>query len=340
MNMPNRGVTVAIAAGVVALAAAFAVPIALSDSSPLKSKKPVEVTEAPPADQLKVEPPATGALVGAWTAPERPTEEQRVAVVGQYEKQLGRDLDIVHHFHPWDDYFPSELDRYVVEETDSTLMISWAGTDTREIVAGKFDNMIRLRAKDTAALKKPVLMRWRWEMNRPNLLGVVHGPEDYIAAWKRVRSIFHEEGADNVDWVWCPLSTNFAGTQGPAYYPGDKEVGWLCVDAYSDEPTSPLADELRPFLDWAKQRDKPVMIGEFGTQPRAAGQRAAWLAQVGELVKRTPQIKAIVYFDENVDRDGRKRDWSLRGTPADVRAFATLLADPYFNTRRLPVRGN
>ena len=245
----------------------------------------------------------------------------------------------MHHFHPWDDFFPSELDTHVVEETDSTLMISWAGTDTREINAGKYDNMIRLRAKDTKALGKPILMRWRWEMNRPNLLSVVHSPEDYIAAWKRVRAIFHEEGADNVDWVWCPLSTNFDGTRAPAYYPGDAEVGWICVDAYSDEPTSSLETELKPFLDWAKQRDKPILIGEFGTQPGASGQRARWLAQVAALVKRTPQIKAIVYFDENVDRDNRRRDWSLRGSPADVRAFARLLADPYFNTRGLPVSG-
>jgi hypothetical protein len=81
------------------------------------------------------------------------------------------------------------------------------------------------------------------------------------------------------------------------------------------------------------------MIGEFGTQAGGAGARARWLADVGELVQRTPQIKAILYFDSNIDRDGRKRNWSLQSHGEDVRAYGTLMAEPYFNTRKLRVRG-
>lgn len=338
--MPSRGTTAAIAAAAVVVVAGLAVPLVLVDSSPLYRGDPPPVTTAPPVSAQQVKPPARGALVGAWVAPDRPTEQQRVAVVGQYEQQLGRKLDIVHHFHAWDDFFPSELDVYVAERRDQTLMLSWAGTDTKEVAAGKHDGILRLRARDMAALRAPVLLRWRWEMNRPNLADTVHSPEDYIAAWKRVRAIFHEERADNVDWVWCPLSTNFAGTDAAAYYPGDDEVDWMCVDAYSENPAQDWGAEVGPFLSWAAGHDKPILIGEFGTQPGADGQRSRWLAGVAALVRRHRQIKGIVYFDENVDRAGRKRDWSLRSSATDVRAFAALLADPYFNPRRLPVRGS
>jgi hypothetical protein len=336
--MPSRGTTAAIAAAAVVVAA-LVVPLVVSDASPLHRDGPPPVTSAPPVS-LRLKPPARGVLVGAWVAPHRPTEQQRMIAVRQYEGQLGRRLDIVHHFHSWDDFFPSELDVWMARRPGQTLLLSWAGTDTREVTAGEQDGIIRLRAKDVAALKVPVLLRWRWEMNRPNLADTVHSPQDYIAAWKRVRAIFHEEGAENVDWVWCPLSSNFAGTDGPAYYPGDDEVDWTCVDAYSDEPAQDWGAEVAPFLAWAAGHDKPVMIGEFGTQPGAPGQRRQWLAETASVIRQHPQIKAIVYFDENVDRAGRKRDWSLRSSAEDVRAFAELLADPYFNTRRFPVRDN
>lgn len=334
--MPSRGSTAAVVTAVVV--AALVVPLVVSDSSPLHRNGPPAVTSAPPVT-LKVKPPSRGALVGAWVAPERPTEQQRMVAVDQYERQLGRRLDIVHHFHSWDDFFPSELDLWVARQPDQTLMLSWAGTDTRQVAEGEHDGLIRLRARDLAALKVPILLRWRWEMNRPNLADTVHSSQDYIAAWKRVRAIFHEEGADNVDLVWCPLSTNFAGTDAPAYYPGDDEVDWICVDAYTDDPREDWSAEVEPFLAWAAAHDKPVMVGEFGTQPGPPGQRRRWLAEVATVVRQHPQVKAIVYFDENVDRAGRKRDWSLRSSAGDVRAFGELMADPYFNPRRLPVRG-
>ncbi|MQA86952.1 MAG: hypothetical protein GEV03_20560 [Streptosporangiales bacterium] len=79
------------------------------------------------------------------------------------------------------------------------------------------------------------------------------------------------------------------------------------------------------------------MIGEFGTQEGAEGQRAAWLRSVAALAKSEPQIKALVYFDAYINRDGRVRAWSLRGSPPDLKAFRELAAGEYFNPRGLRV---
>jgi hypothetical protein len=337
--MPNRGARVLLAGGVIVLAAALVVPLLLSDASPLRQKAPA-VTPAPPVSSATSVPlPPTGAYVGAWVKPEKNTEQGRIDAVEAFERQAGRRLDIVHHYHTWDDFFPSEFDVHFAKRPGTTLLLSWASADTRQIAAGKHDNLIRLRAKDIEALGVPVLMQWRWEMDRPNLASVVRDPEDYIAAWKRIRSIFHEEGADNVDWVWCPLAEGFGNGRAPQYYPGDDQVDWLCADAYTVEPTLPLEDVLAPFYAWAKDRKKPLMIGEFGTQAGRDGERAAWLAEVGRSARRNPQLKALLYFDSNVDRDGRKRDWSLRSHPEDVAAYGRLMADAYFNPRKLRVRG-
>lgn len=333
--MPSRGVKAAIAAGVVVLAAALVVPLLLADSSPLRQRTP-EVSPAPSVGRSTSVPlPPTGAYVGAWVKPDKYTEQGHIDAVESFERATGRALDIVHNYHTWEDFFPSEFDRYVARR-GSTLLLSWAGVDTREIAGGKYDGLIRMRARDLQELKAPVLLEWRWEMDRPNLASVVHGPADYIAAWKRIRSLFHEEGTENVDWVWCPTAEGFAEGRAPAYYPGDDQVDWVCVDAYALTPDQPLMNELRPFLDWTRGHDKPVIIGEFGTQTDRPGKRVAWLADVAAAMRQHPKVKALLYFDSNIDRDGKKRSWSLRNAAEDVAAFGKLMAEPYFNPRKLP----
>jgi hypothetical protein len=335
--MPSRGVRVTIAAGAVVLAAALLVPLLLVESSPLRRHAP-EVARAPsvgPRTSLAL--PPTGAYVGAWVKPDKYTEQGHIDAVESFEREVGRKLDVIHNYHTWEDFFPSEFDIYVARR-GSTLLLSWAGVDTRDIAEGKFDGLIRTRARDLKTLDAPVLLEWRWEMDRPNLKSVVHEPADFIAAWTRIRSLFHEEGAERVDWVWCPTAEGFAEGRAAAYYPGDDQVDWVCVDAYALTPDRPLIDELRPFLDWTRSHDKPVIIGEFGTQTDQPGKRAGWLGDVAAMVREQPQIKALLYFDSNIDRDGKKRFWSLRNAPEDVEAFGRLLRQPYFNPRNLPTR--
>jgi beta-mannanase len=177
-------------------------------------------------------------------------------------------------------------------------------------------------------------------MDRPNLNRQVHSPADYIAAWRHIRSIFQQERATDVGWVWCPLASGFANDRAPAYFPGGNQVDWICADAYAFNPAQSLSSVVRPFLDWARSKGKPLMIGEFGTQPSGTGARARWLENVVALARRTPAVKAVVYFDANTRAGGTKlRRWSLRGFPQDLAAFHKLAADPYFNTRHLRITG-
>jgi hypothetical protein len=288
------------------------------------------LSPAPPGSGVPV--PASGAYLGAWV---KPVGGKRADAVHSFEVLVGRKLDIVQDYHTWTEPFPNAFDQSVVDG-GSYLLVSWAGQDTTSITSGSSDDMIRERARALKALKAPVLLRWRWEMDRANLADEVHSPADYVAAWKHIRAIFAAERVTNVSWVWCPLAEGFASGAAPSYYPGDDEVDWLCTDAYSVTPDQPLAPTLQPFFDWAKSHHKPVMIGEFGTQSGAPGQRAEWLAAVGATLRAHPQVKALVYFDSDVDRDNRKRDWSLRGDPPDLAAFGKLAFDPYFNTQGLP----
>ena len=329
--------------GVVALAAVVAALLAACTSgTPAPTTTP---TTAPPSPTVSAtspgggytavgggpKPPATGAWVGAWVQPDKDSPT-RVAAVAAFEHVIGRPLDLVNVYHPWADAFPNASD---VEFTQhgKILMISWASTDVAGIVSGASDRQITARASALKELGVPVLLRWRWEMNRKNLAAAVGSPAQYVAAWKHIRTIFTAVGARNVGWVWCPIATDFTATDGPAYYPGDDQVDWLCTDVYPGQAHGSFASVAAEFMAWAAQHHKPVIIGEYGVESSNPAQ-AQWIAGADTYARQNPQIKAMVYFDASRVENGVTRDFRLQGTTGPLQAFQQMALSPYFNQPR------
>jgi Glycosyl hydrolase family 26 len=273
-----------------------------------------------------VQPPATGAWLGAWVRPAELTQAGRIAAVRQYEESLGRRLRIVNTYRRIDEPFDTFSDRQLGRR-GSTLMLSWATGDTRSITLGRSDRILRTRAAELRHFHDPVMLRVRWEMDRPNLAATIWSPEDYIAAWRHIRAVFEAEGVRNVAWVWCPTAEGFAAGRAAAFYPGDDTVDWVCVDAYAGSRLASLRDLLAPFLAWAAGHAKPIVIGEFGVArtwgPRT---RTQWLQEAAGFVRGWPQIKAVAYFESDPDGNGEKGQFRLVGDPEAFAAFRTAFA--------------
>jgi hypothetical protein len=296
---------------------------------PVVSVPTASAPSAPP--ERGPTPPAEGAWVGAWVKPDLPTQKGMVESVRKFEEQLGRPLDVVQVYHQWDDDFPTEADKDFVRQ-GRTLLLSWSGDDTRVIVSGRYDRQIAERAEAVKALGAPILLRWRWEMNRPNLQGSVWSGADFVAAWKHIRTIFTDVGATNAAWVWCPIASGFDQTQGPSYYPGDDQVDWLCTDVYPGPDYRSFSDVASEFMAWAAGHDKPVLIAEYGAEDGEPGQRTGWLNATSTFVKTHPQIKGLVYFDARHQDSGRDRDFSLVPGTSPWKAFVAMARQPYFDT--------
>ena len=280
--------------------------------------------------------PARGAYFGAWVKPPAYTQQGYLSAVTGLQRQIGRRLDIVHVYLQRWDTFPTRSERAFLHQ-GSTLLVSWALSDTRAIESGSYNGLIRQRARAIRAIGKPIFLEWRWEMDRPNLRAQVGSPADFIAAWKHIRAIFSQEHADNVAWVWCPTARGFAGGYASAYYPGDAQVDWICADAYPGRgPYRSFADIVQPFLDWASHHPKPIMIGEYGV-PHSYGplRRAQWLRDAARTVTSHQQIKALVYFDSDGAGSVPETRFSLDATALE--AFRGIADDRYFNPRGLPV---
>jgi hypothetical protein len=298
-------------------------PMPTADGPP-----PRIATDAGPFASGPVRAPAAGAYVGAWVRPARLTQPGRVTAVRGFEAALGRPLDIVHSYRRFDQRFLTASDREFLRH-GAVLMLSWAGGDTRSTTLGRHDDLIRARARELRSAGGAVLLRFRWEMDRPNLAATMWSPEDYVAAWRHVRRIFEAEGVRNASWVWCPTAEGFAHGRAPAFYPGDEAVDWICVDVYAGGRLRPPTELLTPFLRWAARRPRPIVIGEFGVaRTWGSAARKAWLREAAELFRANPQIKAVSYFESDPERE--RHGFSLTGDAPALDAFVDMVHDPYF----------
>jgi hypothetical protein len=269
--------------------------------------------------------------VGAWIKPAELTHVGRLAAVDTLENDLGRRLSIINTYRRFEQPVGTTSDQQFLAD-GATLMISWATGDNRSIVDGEHDTLIRKQARAIRRLHHPVLLRMRWEMDRPNLRATMWSGNDYIAAWKYVRTIFREERATNVSWVWCPTAEGFFRGEAQQFYPGDDQVDWTCVDVYAGEQFQPIGELMGPFLRFAAKHPKPIIIGEFGVAKAwgSAG-RAAWLRDAERTFKANPQIKAIAYFESDPAGNGPTKQFQLTGDRLAFKAFHALVKDPYFN---------
>jgi hypothetical protein len=330
MNPRLRYLVAAISVTVVAVVTVVVIinPFSAPGAAPGKPATAAPPAAASPAAPV---PPARGAYFGAWVGPDDFTQANEISAVQGLQKRLGRTLAIVHTYLKWRAPFPTASDLTFLKQ-GSTLLISWAGTDTREISSGADDAWIRHRAGQVKALGKPVFLEWRWEMDRPNLRAQMHSGADYVRAWDRIRAIFAAEGVRNAAWVWCPTAAGFADGRAAAYYPGDAEVDWICADAYPEYGRqASFATTVTPFLRWASHHGRPVMIGEFGV-PVSYGdaQRAGWLRAARQVVLASRQIKALLYFDADPAGQGPPGRYSLGGDAA-LDAFRAMARLAYFS---------
>lgn len=299
--------------------------------APAPPQPSVVATDPGPYTGGPVRPPATGAFVGAWVRPESYSQPGRIASIAQLEKRLGRRLDIIHTYRRFEQKFGTASDVEFLDQ-GRTIMLSWASGDTRSITSGRHDELIRAQARRVRAAGAPILLRFRWEMDRPNLRATMWSAADYVAAWHHVRRIFARERVHNAAWVWCPTADGFARGEAPAFYPGDDAVDWTCLDVYAGSDFRPLGELMAPFLRWAAERPKPIIVGEFGVaQAWGSARRAEWLRDAARLFKANPQIKAVCYYESDPEGNGAKQRFRLAGDPPAFAAFTDLTRDPYFN---------
>ncbi|HLJ08367.1 MAG TPA: Ig-like domain-containing protein, partial [Acidimicrobiia bacterium] len=281
--------------------------------------------------------PAQGVLFGAHVKTGSSASAQKTGVEA-LEAKLGRKLAIDHYYHPWTDPFPTTREQWDFDN-GRIPMISWAKTYADQIVSGAQDAFIRQRADAIAALAQPLFIRWFWEMDGNRNLQYSESPALYIAAFQHIVTLFRQEGATNVSWVWCPNASGFSDRSAQQYYPGDGYVDWVCSDGYDwymkpGQSDTSFKNVFKSFYAWAVTTGKPIMVGEYGVMDAGAVDRKANWVDAARTTLKTDDtaIDAVVYFNSyGNDDNGVYHDWTMDSSDASLNAFALMGADPYFN---------
>jgi hypothetical protein len=287
---------------------------------------------SPPRPQALLSPDS-GAWLGAFVNEDGiRTNEGYEAGVTSLETGIGRQLGIDHHYI---EFFQPIAGPLVLSDIEHgrVPMVSWGGTDATRIASGVHDEWIRKEALGVKALRRPILLRFGWEMERPQL-GWVHSASDFIAAWRHLHDIFQQEGVTNAAWVWCPMSVSFRSGVAQQYYPGAQYVDWIGADGYNWAPGREGAiwrsfkSVFQEFYDWGVTTGKPLLIGETGAQERSPGEKAAWIDDMATTLRHDfGNIEALVYFDAFP-----RYDWRLmNASPASLDAFKAMGAESYFS---------
>jgi len=161
---------------------------------------------------------------------------------------------------------------------------------------------------------------------------------DWKAGWQYVVNYFHNYGATNVGFCWCPSEkanrNNVLSQSGRdqllATYPGDAYVDWIGADGYNHSRTgvysTPTHDGWSSFnevfnyhtLGYAnlalvdEYTTKPFYVWETGSKydSGTASRKATWFTDIDDVAKDSmPRLQGVQFFDEWVS--GESNDWRV-----------------------------
>jgi mannan endo-1,4-beta-mannosidase len=193
-------------------------------------------------------------------------------------------------------------------------------TDIRlaAIAAGRYDAYLRSYASAVKAFGSQVILSFGHEMN-----GVWYSwgyrhvpPAVFVAAWRHIVTVFRQQGANKVTWLWTVnVIHRRGGIPSPArWWPGNSYVNWVGIDGYYYKPSWKFASLFGPTIKEVRRLTlDPILISETAAAP-AADQPA----KIADLIAgiRAYGLVGFVWFNAN-----KKRHWSL-SSPAAITAFA------------------
>ncbi len=218
----------------------------------------------------------------------------------------------------------------------------------RDVIDGTWDDYITARAREFAAVRLPILVRWGHEFNGNWYpWGIANNdadPSRYVRAYRHVHDLVESAGARNVQWVWAfnnGASPDEAYNDPAAAYPGDDYVDWVGIDGYNwgfGPSWDPAADHWTSFdgtfdAAYATARavapNRPVMLGEFAST-EDGGDKAQWFRELNATLSTGayPELKLLTYFDLN-----KEEPWSPASSPAALAAFTSWVHQRYMNGR-------
>jgi hypothetical protein len=132
------------------------------------------------------------------------------------------------------------------------------------IVNGLLDQPLRWWADDARSFDSPILVDFGYEPNNNHFPWSKQGPEMYVDAYRHLVTLFREQNATNVYFVYHPdLGSNPDNMK--EWYPGDQYIDLILVSAYGEDEGGTLGvlnDSYHKLTSLSLS--KPLGIEEWG----------------------------------------------------------------------------
>jgi hypothetical protein len=226
------------------------------------------------------------------------------SVAGGYQQALaGTGVDLANHAYA---FFSGGVPQAEM------ITVSAGGVKWRDVAhaapGSTLHNQIVTWAKTIKARGTTVMLAYNHEPEAHDRL-TLGSSQEFIAAWRHVRSIFDQQGATNIEWTWQMTAYSFrvksTSEQAAAtWYPGDEWVdnvgadayNWIACGATGNGTYNSMKTLGDPVLAFARAHGKKASFPEFASHANA--QRPQWLADAHDyFVANEDIISAAFYFN-------------------------------------------
>jgi hypothetical protein len=331
------------------VAGALSMVMAVATAPPAPAGTITPLTEPMIAPQAEAASPL---LFGAHAGPRHGQSPQQEVL--QLESTIGRKLASVRVYDRWDTQFPSSYEEWLRDTGHIVVLsvkalrinntrIKWI--DIANAVPGSrlHDEMVGW-ANSVRDFGGPVWFTFNHEPEAKT--NDASGPaQDFIAAWRKVITVFRQQGVANAKYVWIATSYSFSRTdnrRAALWYPGDAYVDAIGADPYNwyncrpgvNNPWWSLQQIIEPLrLFGLAHPDEELILTEFGSyeDPAIAGRKAQWFNGAQQLFKQPgwEQFTAIMYYN-SVGSGDPNCPWWIDTSQGSLDAFRTLANDPFY----------
>jgi mannan endo-1,4-beta-mannosidase len=263
-------------------------------------------------------PPSLASYMGVYETGVPPAYQP----VDEFAKAAGRPPNLVGYYSGWAEPFQASF-AHQARAHGAVPFVQIDPTDASvpAIARGVYDIYLRTYADSVRDYGAAVVIGFGHEMNVHRYswgYGRVQ-PQVFIAAWRHIVTLFHEEGADNVTWLWTVNQERPGSGRLSAWWPGSSYVTWVGIDGYYFRPSDTFASVFGNTIAQVRLfADKPILLSETAVGP-AAGQ----FAKIGNLFDGIRRYKTLglVWFDIAQSDGIFHQDWRIEGSPAAEAAF-------------------
>jgi mannan endo-1,4-beta-mannosidase len=260
-------------------------------------------------------PPKLSSYLGVFEAGSPPS----YGPIAEFAAAVGRKPSMAGYWSGWAEPFKSAWAR----ELHTNGVIPFVQIDPTDasvgsIASGVYDQYLDIYADAVRNFGHAVVIGFGQEMNAPGYSwGYGHvPPRTFVAAWRHLVTVFRQQGADNVTWLWT-IQAETRGT-GPIqeWWPGRQYVTWVGIDGFYYKPSDTFSSVFGQTISKVRSlTSKPILLAET-----AVGPKVNQVVKILDLFRgmASDRTLGLVWFDIAQNGGSLHQDWRIENSPTAV----------------------